>query len=238
VPSGPRTGTGTLVVTPASLSAGQLALASGALPRADAGGTARLQVQAGLSWSTVARGPIGPTGTFAIAWRPLRSGELTLRAITGGRAQKTASAAVSPPSATSDATLSVYRQVVVTWYGPGLYGRHTACGQKLSRSIVGVAHRTLPCGTPISLSHNGRTLVLPVIDRGPFGTGATLDLTHAAAAELGITQTTSIGMIVLGGPPLSPTNWYPPGGPRSGATGTTGANPPSTYAGGATAPSG
>ena len=231
---------GALDVTPASVVAGALAVASGDMPSADAGRTARLQVQvqAGISWSTVARGPVGPTGAFVIAWRPRRTGELTLRAVSAGPGSKVASTAASPATATSDTTLSVYRQVVATWYGPGLYGQRTACGETLSRSIVGVAHRTLPCGTPVSLTLAGRTLVLPVIDRGPFGTAATLDLTHAAAEELGITKTTSIGMMVLAGPLRSPTNWYPPGSSPTGAVGTTGAKRPGTTAGGATAPAG
>jgi rare lipoprotein A len=56
-----------------------------------------------------------------------------------------------------------------TWYGPGLYGNTTACGQTYTRRIVGVAHRTLPCGTLVQLQWRGQTAVVPVIDRGPFG---------------------------------------------------------------------
>jgi rare lipoprotein A (peptidoglycan hydrolase) len=179
----------------------------------------------------VAKGRIGPGGSFAIAWRPRRTGELTLRAALAGSGTKTASAATAPPTATSDATLSVYRQVLVTWYGPGFYGRHTACGERLTRSIVGVAARTLPCGTPVSLRYRGQTLVVPVIDRGPYGTAAVLDLTHAAAAELGVKETVPVGMIALAGPPIAATNWYPPSGSAGSSGGT-----PAVNAGGATIP--
>ena len=58
---------------------------------------------------------------------------------------------------------------MVTWYGPGFYGHHTACGQRYSRYIVGVAHRTLPCGTLVEFRWHGKTAVAPVIDRGPYG---------------------------------------------------------------------
>ena len=58
---------------------------------------------------------------------------------------------------------------LVTWYGPGFYGRRTACGQRYSRYVVGVAHRTLPCGTLVQFQWHGRTAVAPVIDRGPYG---------------------------------------------------------------------
>jgi hypothetical protein len=57
----------------------------------------------------------------------------------------------------------------VTWYGPGFYGNGTACGQKYSRTIIGVAHRTLPCGTLVQFTWGGITAVAPVIDRGPYG---------------------------------------------------------------------
>lgn len=57
----------------------------------------------------------------------------------------------------------------VTWYGPGFYGNGTACGQKYTRTIIGVAHRTLPCGTLVQFKWGGITAVAPVIDRGPYG---------------------------------------------------------------------
>ncbi len=57
----------------------------------------------------------------------------------------------------------------VTWYGPGFYGNRTACGQRYTRYIVGVAHKTLPCGTLVQFRWGGKTAVAPVIDRGPYG---------------------------------------------------------------------
>lgn len=71
-----------------------------------------------------------------------------------------------------------------TWYGPGLYGRHTACGQLLLPHTVGVAHRSLPCGTPVKLTYHGRSIVTEVIDRGPYSRGNSWDLTLAAARAL------------------------------------------------------
>ena len=57
---------------------------------------------------------------------------------------------------------------IVTWYGPGFYGNRTACGVRYTRTIVGVAHRTLPCGTLVRFRWHGMTAVAPVIDRGPY----------------------------------------------------------------------
>jgi rare lipoprotein A (peptidoglycan hydrolase) len=65
---------------------------------------------------------------------------------------------------------------VATWYGPGFFGNGTACGQTLTKRSWGIAHRTLPCGTLVTLSHKGRKVTVRVIDRGPYS-GATVDLT-------------------------------------------------------------
>jgi rare lipoprotein A (peptidoglycan hydrolase) len=72
----------------------------------------------------------------------------------------------------------------ISWYGPGLYGNGTACGQKLTKDLVGVAHRTLPCGTLVTFRYKGVTLTVPVIDRGPYVSGRTWDLSHGACAKL------------------------------------------------------
>jgi rare lipoprotein A (RlpA)-like double-psi beta-barrel protein len=71
-----------------------------------------------------------------------------------------------------------------TWYGPGLYGNSTACGQRLTSSTVGVAHRNLPCGTTVKFVYHGRSIVTQVIDRGPYSRGNAWDLTLAAARAL------------------------------------------------------
>jgi rare lipoprotein A (peptidoglycan hydrolase) len=73
-----------------------------------------------------------------------------------------------------------------TWYGPGLWGRRTACGVKLERGTVGIAHRKLPCGTRVTLAYRGRWRRARVIDRGPYRKGYGLDLTRTLAARLGV----------------------------------------------------
>jgi rare lipoprotein A len=82
-----------------------------------------------------------------------------------------------------------------TWYGPGLFGRRTACGPRLRRSTLGVAHRRLPCGSLVTLYHRGRFITVPVIDRGPHVPGVTWDLTAATARSLGFRQTGKIRSI-------------------------------------------
>jgi rare lipoprotein A len=79
--------------------------------------------------------------------------------------------------------LTIYRSGPATWYGPGLYGNNMACGGKLRKRTLGVAHRTLPCGTPVSLLYKGRTITVRVKDRGPYGK-ADWDLTERTARRL------------------------------------------------------
>lgn len=86
---------------------------------------------------------------------------------------------------TATSLTQTMRRAKSTWYGPGFYGNKTACGQTLTYSTVGVAHRRLPCGTKVAFRHRGRTLVAEVIDRGPFVRGIMWDLTGAAARSLG-----------------------------------------------------
>jgi rare lipoprotein A (peptidoglycan hydrolase) len=74
----------------------------------------------------------------------------------------------------------------ISWYGPGFYGSGTACGQEYTREILGVAHRSLPCGTMVTFRNtaNGRQITVPVIDRGPYITGRTWDLSRALCEYL------------------------------------------------------
>ena len=76
-------------------------------------------------------------------------------------------------------------RITGSWYGPGFYGNLTACGQVYSPTIIGVAHRTLPCGTPITLRYGATTLTVPVIDRGPYVYDREFDLSYATRLALG-----------------------------------------------------
>jgi peptidoglycan lytic transglycosylase len=101
-------------------------------------------------------------------------------AATGG-ATTTASSGAQLGSGLAFAPL---RWAGATWYGPGLFGRHTACGQVLRPGTFGVAHRNLPCGTAVKFVYRGRRVVTRVIDRGPYSHGNDWDLTLAAARAL------------------------------------------------------
>jgi rare lipoprotein A (peptidoglycan hydrolase) len=75
----------------------------------------------------------------------------------------------------------------------------------MSPVIVGVASRTLPCGTLVLVNYRGHRLTVPVIDRGPYASnGATWDLTWGAASALTITETVRIKTKVVGQAANSP----------------------------------
>jgi hypothetical protein len=78
-----------------------------------------------------------------------------------------------------------------SWYGPGFWGNRTACGQELRRDSLGVAHRSLPCGTKVVLGHNGDWVRTRVIDRGPYAKRSYTrdwDLTKRTARKVGLTE--------------------------------------------------
>lgn len=76
----------------------------------------------------------------------------------------------------------------ISWYGPGFYGRRTACGLALTKDLKGVANRTLPCGTLVTFKWNGETLTVPVVDRGPYVKGRIFDLTGGACMAFATEQ--------------------------------------------------
>jgi rare lipoprotein A (peptidoglycan hydrolase) len=120
--------------------------------------------------------------------------------------------------ALSAPTPLVSKASLATWFGPGFYGQTTACGQTLTPAVVGVANRTLPCGTLVKFKYKGRTATIPVIDRGPYANnGAQWDLTFSAASELGVPDTARLGSRVVGSVPNTPTLGLPLGAAQEAA---------------------
>jgi len=72
----------------------------------------------------------------------------------------------------------------ISWYGPGFYGHRTACGPILTKTLLGVAHKTLPCGTLVTFTWKSKTITVPVVDRGPYIPGRIFDLTGATCIYL------------------------------------------------------
>jgi hypothetical protein len=141
------------------------------------------------TWEPTVTASVAPNGSFSAVWDTNHIGRFSIRAVVPGHA----SAADAAPVV----WVTVYRPSLATLYGPGFWGRRTACGTVLRRSTIGIASRTLPCGEDVSVYYRGRTLVVPVIDRGPYANGADWDLTMAAGRALGMTGTAKIGAASL-----------------------------------------
>jgi rare lipoprotein A len=115
------------------------------------------------------------------------------------------------PSTTSRTPKAKPQVGEASWYGPGFHGRRTASGEIFDMHAISAAHRTLPLGTVIEVRNleNGRTLVARVNDRGPWVHGRIVDLSMAAAEELGLYRSgvARVRVTVVGGP-LEPATGY------------------------------
>jgi peptidoglycan lytic transglycosylase len=80
------------------------------------------------------------------------------------------------------------KKVMASWYGPGFSGRKTASGERFDPRGLTAAHKTLPLGTKIRVTNprTGASVLLTVTDRGPYVGRRELDLSRAAAREVGI----------------------------------------------------
>ncbi len=109
----------------------------------------------------------------------LAFGAASAPAATGGASSFTAS------TAGDEFAFSPWRVAGASWYGgDSMWGATTACGQTLRPGTLGVAHKTLPCGTTVKFAYHGHVLITQVIDRGPYIRGRAWDFTEAASNEL------------------------------------------------------
>jgi len=79
---------------------------------------------------------------------------------------------------------------LASWYGPKFHGKTTASGEVFDMHALTAAHRRLPFGTVVEVRHRrtGRRVRVRINDRGPFKRGRIIDLSYAAARELGILE--------------------------------------------------
>jgi len=157
----------------------------GVLAPAQGGRAVLVQASRGRRWKTVARAKTRAGGRFEAKWRPSEARHYGLRAVLAGA---NGAAAVR----TLGGGVTAYRPAAASWYGPGLYGQPLACGGTLTANVVGVANRTMPCGSRVRLRYRGRTVVARVVDRGPFAAGREFDLTPATKQRLGFGSTGTV----------------------------------------------
>lgn len=128
--------------------------------------------------SKVIEGVTRPNGKLTAGWHVSRPGTHKVKVHVGGNRTGFGSSG-------SHRKVTGLRSVGASWYGPGFYGGTSACGQTLTSSTIGVAHKTLPCGTKLTIRYGDRTVKAEVIDRGPFIPGREIDLTYATKQKLG-----------------------------------------------------
>ncbi len=80
---------------------------------------------------------------------------------------------------------------LASWYGGKFHGRMTSSGEMFDTNSLTAAHRTLPFGTIVKVTNldNGRSVLVKINDRGPFVGGRIIDLSRAAALQLGMIDT-------------------------------------------------
>jgi hypothetical protein len=155
--------------------AGRRAAVVGAVRPGSAGLIASLQVKRGSRWFTLDRDRTSASGRYVLRDRRPAPMSAPVRVHVRGNGDR---------AKRRLGRLNVYRVALASWYGPGFYGQQTGCGGRLGYSQLGVAHKTLPCGTRVTLRHRGRKVRVPVIDRGPYVGAREYDLTGATARKL------------------------------------------------------
>jgi hypothetical protein len=141
-----------------------------------------LQALGNRGWSTVTRARTNAQGRFRMGYVPRRLGSELLRLRFAGDTRDLA-------ARHRVGTMNVYYLAGASWYGGG---GGMACGGQLTSSTLGVANKTLPCGTLVTLHYNGRTIRVPVVDRGPYVAGREFDLTEATKYALGFGDTGNV----------------------------------------------
>jgi rare lipoprotein A len=152
------------------------ALVRGYVPSGRSGRTVVLESLLGPDWVERDRALTGADGKFYLAWYPSRIGRFRVRV------REVRASSDTLPSRSR--LLYIYRRAIASWYGPGFYGNRTACGQTFASRLLGVAHRSLACGYRVTVRYRGRSITVPVVDRGPYVHGRDYDLTNATREYL------------------------------------------------------
>ena len=111
----------------------------------------------------------------------------------------TAADARSPKTAKVACTPDGQQVGKASWYGPGFHGKRTASGQRFNQDALTAAHPRLPLGSRAKVTnlHNGREVEVTINDRGPHGGGRIIDLSRAAARELGMGGSARVSIVAV-----------------------------------------
>jgi rare lipoprotein A len=154
---------------------GSAASVTGALRPGLAGRTVDLQRLGRHGWETISHSLTRRGGRFVLRYAPNRLLSERVRVLVPGDSGDRGAHRFL-------GELTSYRLAGASWYGGG---GSLACGGELTSATLGVANKTLPCGTLVTLRYGGRTVRVPVVDRGPYVEGREFDLTEATKRALG-----------------------------------------------------
>jgi hypothetical protein len=154
---------------------GSRALVGGRVRPGTAGRRVVLQKRSGRSWRTIARTRTRRGGAFTLTARQRTSDSSRLRVVAAGTAGIVG-------TRRSAGRLDALRATTASWYGEG---QALACGGHLTPGMMGVAHKSLPCGTKVTIRYRGRQVRVPIVDRGPYVGGREFDLGPGVRAALG-----------------------------------------------------
>jgi rare lipoprotein A len=158
---------------------GHQASLAGTLSPGLSGRTITLQAMGEHGWHNVAHTHTGAKGGFQMRYVPRDTGSERVRLRFGGDAAYL-------PAHRRLGRLNVYRLAEASWYGGA---GSLACGGSLTSGTLGVANKTLPCGTLVTLRYGAHSIRVPVVDRGPYVAGREFDLTEATKQALGFGDT-------------------------------------------------
>jgi hypothetical protein len=158
---------------------GRQASLAGTLDPGLSGRTVTLQAMGRHGWHNIAHTHTGAHGRFELRYTAHETGSERVRLHFSGDA-------TGRPAHRRLGRLNVYRLAGASWYGGG---GSLACGGSLTSGTLGVANKTLPCGTLVTLRYGARSIRVPVVDRGPYVAGREFDLTEATKQALGFGDT-------------------------------------------------
>ncbi len=154
--------------------AGRSARVAGRVRPAVPGRLVVLQRVRGHRWVTIARTRTGQRGRYVLRYRTRVSVSAPLRVrVAGGSGATRRTRRIG--------RLEAFRPALASWYGEG---QALACGGHLTPGMMGVAHKSLPCGTKVTIRYRGRQVRVPVVDRGPYSGAREFDLGPGVRAAL------------------------------------------------------
>ena len=165
--------------------AGRRAVVAGRLRPRRAGRVVTLERLGARGWKTIDKARTSSTGRYVLRYRTRGVDSMKVRV--RFRGDRTAH-----PSRRLLGRLNAFRPALASWYGPGLFGNSLGCGGRLAYGTVGVAHKSLPCGTKLVLRKGRRVVHARVIDRGPYVGAREFDLTQATKYRLGFGSTGTV----------------------------------------------